>query len=53
MRKGHVTKEGGGNFPLESSWNNLVGEKEKGGKEKEKKKREKERKRKERRRKEE
>ena len=36
-----MAREGGGNFPLESSWNNLVGEKEKGGKEKEKKEEEK------------
>ena len=37
--KGTCDKEKvGEDFPLESSWKNLVGEKEKGGKEKEKKK---------------
>ena len=45
MRKGHVAREGGRNFPLESSWNNSMERKGKEGKKnREKKKKQKERK---------
>ena len=39
MRKGHVAREGGRNFPLESSWNNSVERRQNEGKKKREKKR--------------